>query len=57
MVAAFGAERVFWGSDLSRLPCPYAEWIAFFTEEMSGLSSEEVTSIMGRGLSQWLGWA
>ena len=31
---AFGPKRTFWGSDLSRLHCPYRECVAMFTEEM-----------------------
>ena len=26
LVGEYGAERVFWGSDLTRLRCRYAEW-------------------------------
>jgi L-fuconolactonase len=53
---AFGPERVFWGSDLSRLPCTYREAITMWTEEMPWLSSSDLEWIMGRGLRQWLGW-
>lgn len=56
VVGEFGSKRVFWGSDLTRLPCPYRELVTLFTEELDFLSREELEWIMGRGVSEWLGW-
>jgi L-fuconolactonase len=53
---AFGARRVFWGTDLSRLPCSYRQAITFFTEEMPWLDPQDLEWIMGRGVCEWLGW-
>ncbi|MBI1988973.1 MAG: amidohydrolase [Betaproteobacteria bacterium] len=53
---AFGPRRMFWGSDLSRLPCTYRQAVALFTEEIPWLTSEDKEWIMGRGLCEWLGW-
>lgn len=53
---AFGPKRVFWGSDLSRLPCTYRQSVTMFTEEMPWLSERDKEWIMGRGLCEWLGW-
>ncbi|MCW5745511.1 MAG: amidohydrolase [Alphaproteobacteria bacterium] len=53
---AFGPKRMFWGTDLSRLPCTYRQGITMFTEEMPWLSSGDKDWIMGRGLCDWLGW-
>jgi predicted TIM-barrel fold metal-dependent hydrolase len=53
---AFGPERMFWGSDLSRLPCSYRESVMMFTEEIPWLSSDDKALIMGIGLCRWLGW-
>jgi L-fuconolactonase len=53
---AFGPQRMFWGTDLSILPCSYKQSIAMFTEEMPWLSSEDLEWIMGRGISKWLRW-
>ncbi|HZR69372.1 MAG TPA: amidohydrolase family protein [Burkholderiales bacterium] len=55
-VAAFGPERVFWGTDLSRLPCSYRQAVAMFAEEMPWLGAREKDEIMGRALCRWLGW-
>jgi predicted TIM-barrel fold metal-dependent hydrolase len=53
---AFGPQRLFWGSDVSRLPCPYTQAVTLFTEELSWLGEYDKEWIMGRGLSKWLGW-
>lgn len=55
-VETFGARRVFWGSDLSRLPCSYAECVTMFTEAMPWLTREQLELIMGRALCAWLKW-
>ena len=55
-LAAFGRERVFWGTDLSRSPCSYRDNITMFTEEMPWLDARDREWIMGRGLCEWLGW-
>jgi predicted TIM-barrel fold metal-dependent hydrolase len=53
---AFGPERVFWGTDLSRLPCSYAQAIAHFAEELPFLSARDKELIMGEAICRWLGW-
>ena len=52
----FGPQRMFWGSDLSRLECSYRECVTMFTEEMPWLSANDLEWIMGRGLCEWIGW-
>ncbi len=56
VVDAFGPQRCFWGTDLSHLPCPYAQVVTLFTEEMKFLSAAEFEWIMGRALAEWLPW-
>ncbi len=53
---AFGPQRMFWGSDLSRLAGTYRECVTMFTEEMPWLTADDLAWIMGRGVCQWLGW-
>jgi L-fuconolactonase len=53
---AFGPKRMFWGSDLSRLPCTYRQGVTMFTEEIPWLTAEDKEWIMGRGVCEWLGW-
>lgn len=53
---AFGPKRLFWGTDLTSLPCSYAEAITMFTENISWLTPEDKNWIMGRALCEWLDW-
>ena len=53
---AFGPKRIFWGSDIARMPCTYRQVVTMFTEEIPWLSTEDKEWIMGRGLCEWLGW-
>ena len=52
----FGPRRMFWGTDLARLPCSYREAVTMFTEEIPWFTAEDKEWIMGRGLCEWLGW-
>ena len=54
---AFGPRRTFWGTDWTRLPCPWRQAVRLFTEELPWLSTSDKEWIMGRALCEWLGWA
>jgi L-fuconolactonase len=56
VIDAFGADRCIWGSDLSGLRVPYADWVRAVTEGMDFLSAAEKEMIMGGTLAQWLNW-
>jgi L-fuconolactonase len=56
VVGAYGAERVFWGSDLSRIPCSYPDAVNLFTKELDFLSPEQLRLVMGDALGEWFGW-
>ena len=56
VVDAFGPERVFWGTDLSHLPCPYRQALTLFTEELDNLTAAEKEWILGRAIAEWLDW-
>jgi L-fuconolactonase len=56
LVEAFGADRVFFGSDLSRLPVPYAELTDVFVNRLPDLGEEERALVAGRALTTWLDW-
>jgi predicted TIM-barrel fold metal-dependent hydrolase len=53
---AFGPQRLFWGSDLSRSPIPYRQHVTMFTEEIPWLNTQDKEWIMGRGVCEWIGW-
>ncbi len=53
---AFGPERVFWGTDLSRLPCSYRQAVTMFTEALPWLKPADQELVMGKAICAWLGW-
>ena len=53
---AFGPKRMFWGTDLTGIPCTYRQAIAMFTEELPWLRGDDLEWVMGRGICEWLGW-
>jgi predicted TIM-barrel fold metal-dependent hydrolase len=53
---AFGPARMFWGSDLTKLPCTYRQSVTMFTEALPWLDGEALRSVMGDALCAWLGW-
>ena len=52
----FGPRRMFWGSDVSRLPCSYRQAVDHFLDELDFIPGAELPWVMGRGLSQLLQW-
>jgi predicted TIM-barrel fold metal-dependent hydrolase len=53
---AFGPERMFWGTDITRMPCSWQQCVTLFTEELPWLSANDKDLIMGRALCEWLDW-
>jgi predicted TIM-barrel fold metal-dependent hydrolase len=53
---AFGPERTFWGTDITRLPCSWRQCVTMFTEALPWLSERDKEPIMGRALCTWLDW-
>ncbi|PYN07387.1 MAG: amidohydrolase [Candidatus Rokuibacteriota bacterium] len=53
---AFGPARMFWGTDITRMPCPYRQCVTMFTEELPWLKGRDAELVMGRGVCEWIGW-
>ncbi|HXY99936.1 MAG TPA: amidohydrolase family protein [Stellaceae bacterium] len=53
---AFGPTRMFWGTDITRMPCSWRQCVTAFTEEMPFLSERDKALIMGQALCDWIGW-
>ncbi|MGW6375289.1 amidohydrolase family protein [Rhodococcus sp. NPDC055112] len=53
---AFGADRMFWGTDITRLSCTWRECVSMFTEELPWLAGSDLESVMGRGVRDWIRW-
>ena len=53
---SFGPNRNFWGTDITRMPCPWRQCISLFTEELPWLSENDKQLVMGRAVCEWLDW-
>jgi len=53
---AFGPERMFWGTDITKMPVPWKQCIDMFTEALPWLRDEDKPLVMGRALCDWWGW-
>lgn len=56
IVGWFGAERLFWASDLTRLPCSYSLLVDFYRSELPFLDDAARHAILGEGARAWFGW-
>ena len=58
VVAAFGARRCFWGTDITKAldRCSYRERVTHFTEALEFLTSDDKEWIMGKALLECLRW-
>jgi len=53
---AFGPQRMFWGTDISKMPCSWLECVEMFTEQLPWLNDQDKRLIMGDALCDWWGW-
>jgi predicted TIM-barrel fold metal-dependent hydrolase len=53
---AFGPKRMFWGTDITKMPCSWHECVGMFTEELPWLNAEDKRLIMGQAICDWWGW-
>ena len=53
---AFGPERIFWGTDITRMPCSWRQCVTVFTEELPWLKGRDLELVMGEALCNWVGW-
>ncbi len=53
---AYGPDRFFWGTDITRMPCTWRQCITMFTEELPWLRGPDLDRVMGQGIRDWLGW-
>ena len=56
IVDAFGPDRCFWGTDITRMPCSYRQCVTMFTEELPWLKGRDLERVMGAAVVDWLGW-
>jgi len=53
---AFGPQRMFWGTDITKMPCSWRQCVTMFTEELPWLSEPDKELIMGQAVCAWWGW-
>jgi predicted TIM-barrel fold metal-dependent hydrolase len=53
---AFGPARMFWGTDITKMPCSWRQCLTMFTEELSWLSERDKDLVMGQAVCTWWGW-
>src|SRR2546425_10145678 len=53
---AFGPARMFWGTDITRMPCSYRQCVTMFTDELPWLKGRDQELVMGRAVCDWIGW-
>jgi len=53
---SFGAERMFWGTDITRMQCSWSECVAAFVDHIPWLTGRNLELVMGDALAAWLDW-
>jgi len=53
---AFGPERMFWGTDISKMPCHWHHCVTMFTEYLPWLKGRDLELVMGEAICKWWGW-
>ena len=53
---AFGPDRTFWGTDISKMPCSWRQCVTMFTEELPWLKGNDLEKVMGMAVCAWWGW-
>ena len=46
---AFGPERLFWGTDITRMPCSWRQCVTLFTEELPWLKGRDLGHVRQAG--------
>ena len=52
---AFGPARMFWGTDITKMPCSWRQCVTMFTEELPWLSERDKALVMGQAVCAWWG--
>ena len=47
---------MFWGTDITRIPCSWRQCVTLFTEELPWLKGRDLDLVMGEALCNWIGW-
>jgi predicted TIM-barrel fold metal-dependent hydrolase len=53
---AFGPQRMFWGTDITKMKPSWRQCVTMFTEELPWLRGRDLDLVMGEALCAWWGW-
>ena len=53
---AFGPRRMFWGTDITKMPSSWRQCVEMFTKELPWLRAEDQPLVMGQAICDWWGW-
>jgi predicted TIM-barrel fold metal-dependent hydrolase len=53
---AFGPQRTFWGTDITKMPCSWRQCVTMFTEALPWLPDADKPLVMGAAVRAWWGW-
>lgn len=53
---SFGPHRMFWGTDITKMPVSWRQCITMFTEELPWLTGKDKALVMGEAICAWWGW-
>jgi len=51
---SYGATRMFWGTDITRMQSSWGDCIRLFTEELPWLKGRDLELVMGEAVAQWV---
>ena len=52
---AFGPRRLFWGTDITKMPCSWTECVTHF-QDIAWIPAADKALIMGDAICDWIGW-
>ena len=53
---AFGPDRMFWGTDFTRMTISLRQCVEVFTQHLEWLQGEDLEKVMGLAVCKWLNW-
>lgn len=53
---AFGPDRTFWGTDITKMPCSWTQCVDMFQEGLPWLKGDDLRLVMGDAICAWWGW-
>jgi predicted TIM-barrel fold metal-dependent hydrolase len=55
MYDTFGPRRLFWGTDITKMPCSWRQCVTHF-QEIDWIPAADKKLIMGDAICDWIGW-